>query len=147
MVFNGPLEDRILVRELIETYANAVMERDMDAWGAVWAEDAYWALPEYPDLEGFRGRKAIVDGWLAGMNTYASMTDFSKPMIYIATPGAINIDGNTATAHVFTSEIFQDPESGEEIRVRGRYDDELEKRSGQWLFIKRVYRTLHKSQG
>lgn len=143
MAFTGPLEDRILIRELIETYANGVMERNVEEWGDVWAEDAYWALPEWPGLEGFSGREAIVKGWVDSMGVYASMTDFSIPMIYIATPGAINVRGDKATAHVFTSEIFRDPESKKEMRVRGRYDDQLEKRDGRWLFTRREYRILH----
>lgn len=143
MAFTGPLEDRILIRELIETYANGVMERNIEEWGSVWAEDAYWALPEWPGLDGFQGRAAIVEAWVNSMNVYASMTDFSIPMIYIATPGAINVNGDKATAHVFTSEIFRDPESKKEIRVRGRYDDELARLGGQWQFTKRVYRILH----
>lgn len=143
MPFTGPLEDRILIRELIEAYADAVMIRDADAWGAVWAEDAYWSLPEVPGHEEFIGREAIVNGWVASMTQYASMTDYAEPMIYIATPGAIEVTGDTATARVYTSEIYKDPDSGKEIRVRGRYDDELRKRDGQWLFTRRIYRIVH----
>lgn len=145
MAFSGPLEDRILIRELIETYANGVMERNAEEWGSVWAEDAYWALPEFPGLDGFSGRAAIVAAWVGSMEVFASMTDFAKPMIYVATPGAIRVTGDTATAHVFTSEIFQDPESGREVRVRGRYDDELRKQDGRWYFTRRVYRILHQA--
>ena len=61
MPFTGPLEDRIAIREVMETYAYAVMTIDAELWASTWAEDAYWALPEYPDLGGFEGKKAIVD--------------------------------------------------------------------------------------
>ena len=147
MPYSGPLEDRILIRELIEAYADAVMIRDADAWGAVWAEDAYWSLPEVPGHEEFIGRKAIVKGWVDSMTQYASMTDYAEPMIYIATPGAIEVDGNTATARVYTSEIYKELASGEELRVRGQYDDALRKTDGQWLFTRRIYKILYASQG
>lgn len=40
MTFTGPFEDRLALRELLETYADAVTQRDADTWGAIWAEDA-----------------------------------------------------------------------------------------------------------
>ena len=67
-----------------------------------------------------------------------------KPaMIYIATPGAIEVDGDRATARVYTSEIYRVPGTDTELRVRGQYDDELARIDGKWLFTKRIYRTLH----
>ena len=145
MPFTGPFEDRIEIRELIEAYGDAVMVRDADAWGDVWAEDAYWSLPEVPGHEEFIGRDAIVKGWVDSMTQYASMTDYAEPTIYIATPGAIEVNGLTATARVYTSEIYKNPDSGTEIRVRGQYDDELGKIDGRWLFTKRIYKILHVS--
>lgn len=142
MAFSGPLEDRMLIRELFETYANGVMEGNAEEWGSVWAKDAYWALPEWPGLDGFQGREAIVKAWVDSMKVYA-LADSKVPMIYVATPGAINVTGDTATAHAFTSEIFRDPDSQKEMRVRGRYDDELAKIDGRWYFTRRVYRILH----
>lgn len=60
MAYTGPLADRIEIRELIETYADAVMWGDEAAWAGVWAEDSFWALPDFPGLEGFTGKAAIV---------------------------------------------------------------------------------------
>lgn len=143
VAFTGPLADRLAIRELIDAYADAVMVRDADAWAATWAEDAYWSLPEFPDHEEFVGRAAIRAGWLMSMQRYASMTDFSIPMIYSAFPAAIVVQGDHATARVFTSEIYRDPADGREHRVRGRYDDEIALIDGCWLFTRRVYRTIH----
>lgn len=144
MAFTGPLEDRLEIRELIDTYADAVQIRDAEAWGSVWAEDAYWALPEFPKHEGFTGKRAIVEGWVMSMTDYASMTDFSVPMIYVANPGAIEVTGDTARGHSYTSEIYRDPRSQQVHRIRGRYDDELRRIDGRWLFTKRIYRVLHR---
>lgn len=143
MRFSGPWQDRLAIRELIDAYSDAVMVRDAEAWGRCWAEDAYWSLPEFKDHEEFIGRDAIVAGWVMSMTTYASMTDFSKPMIYVSTPGAIAVDGDRATARVYTSEIYGDPATGIEHRVRGQYDDEIARIDGQWLFTRRIYRVLH----
>ena len=62
MAFTGPLEDRIAIRELMDTHAHGVMAKDAELWGSMWADDAFWALPEYPDLAGFHGKEAIVGG-------------------------------------------------------------------------------------
>lgn len=145
MAFTGPLADRVEIRELIEVYADAVMRGDAEEWGTVWAEDAFWSLPEFPGLEAFHGREAIVAGWVRSMADFGkAREEGGKPvMIYIATPGAINVDGDRATARVYTSEIFTVPGTDKEIRTRGQYDDELARIDGKWLFTKRIYRVLH----
>jgi hypothetical protein len=145
MPFTGPIEDRIAIRELMDTHAHGVMTRDPVIWGAMWAEDAYWALPEYPDLGGFSGKEAIVAGWVESMKHYG-LDGCSKPMVYFMQPGAIAIDGDRATAVAYTIEIFDDPATGARIRATGRYDDELERRGGQWLFTRREYRTVFSEQ-
>lgn len=134
MSFTGPFEDRLAIRELIEHYADAVMQRDPEAWGEVWAEDAFWSLPEFKGLEAFNGRENIVQGWVDAMGDYPGL-------VYIATPGAINVDGARATARTYTSEIFPGAE-GETLRVRGQYDDELRKIDGRWWFTSRIYKIV-----
>jgi len=37
MAFTGPFEDRLEIRELLETYSDAVCKVDADAWAATWA--------------------------------------------------------------------------------------------------------------
>lgn len=140
--FTGPLEDRILIRELMETYAHGVMTKDPELWASTWADDAFWALPEFPDLGGFTGKAAIVAGWVESMKVYG-LANCTKPMVYIVTPGTIAVDGDAARAVCYTSEIFDDPASGQTLRVRGRYDDELARIDGHWRFTRREYRTMH----
>lgn len=143
MAFAGPWQDRLAIRELIDAYSDAVMVRDAGAWGETWAEDATWSLPEFPGHEQFVGRAAIVAGWVMSMTMYASMTDFSLPMIYQAIPGAIEVVGDRATGRVYTSEIYRDPATGIEHRIRGQYDDQLQRIDGKWLFTRRDYRVIH----
>ena len=142
MAFTGPLEDRVLIRELMETYACGVMERDEALWAGTWADDAYWALPEFPDLGGFEGKAAIVSAWAESMKVYG-LEKCAKPMIYTVMPGAIEVEGDSAKAIAYTSEIFDDPETGKTLRARGRYVDELRKIDGRWLFTRREYRIMH----
>lgn len=142
MAFTGPLEDRILIRELLDTYAHGVMTRDVETWAATWADDAFWALPEFPDLGGFTGKAAIVAGWSESMKHYGLGGGAARPMVYVAHPGEILVEGDRATAISYTSEIFEDPATSKTMRLRGRYVDELAKVDGAWLFTRREYTTF-----
>lgn len=141
MPFSGPLEDRLAIRELMDTHAHGVMSRDPVLWGSIWAEDAVWELPEYPDLGEFQGKQTIVDAWTASMERYG-LDGMTKPMIYFMQPGSIEVEGHRARTVAYTIEIFDDPESGQRTRTTGRYDDELERRDGRWLFTRRSYRSI-----
>ncbi len=142
MAFTGPIEDRVAIRELMDTHAHGVMMRDADIWGAIWAEDAYWALPEYPDLGGYDGKAAIVAAWTQSMQHYG-LDNMTRPMIYFMQPGAIEVTGDSASAVAYTIEIYDDPASGKRVYNNGRYDDELRRIDGRWLFTRREYRIVH----
>lgn len=142
MAFTGPLEDRVAIRELMDTHSHGVMTRDPDLWSTIWAEDAYWALPEYPDLGGFSGKAAIVAAWTDSMARYG-LDGLSRPMIYFMQPGAIEVTGDSATAVAYTIEIYEDPATGHCVHANGRYDDQLRRIDGRWLFTRREYRIVH----
>jgi hypothetical protein len=148
MAFTGPAEDRLAIRELYDAYSDACVLGDDEAWGALWTEDAYWSLPEFEGHEEFVGRDAIVKGWRWSMDLYGPLRGENGRacMIYVGTPGAIAVDGDRATARCYTSEITKWPGHDTETRTRGRYDDELIKQDGRWMFQKRTYRTLHNAQ-
>jgi ketosteroid isomerase-like protein len=135
MPFTGPAEDRLAIRELIETYADAVVNRDADAWGATWAEDAEWSLPDYPEIGTTQGRAAIVAMWTEAMKAYPGI-------LFQAWPGSIEIDSDTARVRSYTSEVYDQGETT--MRDRGRYDDVCVKRNGQWLFKSRTFRNVHR---
>lgn len=135
MTFTGPFEDRLAIRELLETYADAVTRRDADAWGATWAEDAEWSLPDYPELGTTKGRPAIVAMWIEAMKAYPGI-------MFEAWPGSIAIDGDRATMRSYTSEIYD--QDGTTMRDRGVYEDTCVKIGGRWLFASRSFRNIHR---
>ena len=135
MAFSGPLEDRIAIRELMDKYADAVNQRDAERWGSTWAEDSSWKLPVIPGMENVSGKDNIVTAWKAGMNLF--------PFIFMSISiGDIDINGDTATARAYTSEVGT-TRDGTEIRPRGQYDDKLVKIEGQWLFKERIFHSLY----
>ena len=135
MAFTGPFEDRIAIRELFETYAAAVTALDAEAWGSTWAEDAEWALPDYPEIGTTQGRAAIVAMWVEAMKGFPGI-------MFEAWPGAIAVTGDTATAICYTAEVYD--RDGQTHRDRGRYEDTLVKQDGRWLFKTRSFRNIHR---
>ncbi len=136
MAFSGPLEDRLAIRELIDAYADATMLRDPEAWGDLWAYDAVWELPDFPHYGDTVGREAIVALWLRAVADH-------RDLVYVATPGAIEVEGDRATVRLYTSEVYASPHDGHAIRRRGRYDDELVKRDGRWYIARHRFQMLH----
>ncbi len=135
MPYTGHFEDRLAIRELLETYADAVTRRDAQTWGATWAEDAEWSLPDYPELGTTRGRPAIVAMWIEAMKGYPGI-------MFEAWPGSIEVSGESATMRSYTSEVYD--QDGVTMRDRGVYEDTCVKVDGRWLFRSRSFRNIHR---
>jgi ketosteroid isomerase-like protein len=138
MPFTGPADDRLALRELIETYADAVTRGDAAAWGATWASDAQWSLPDYPDIGTTSGRDAIVAMWTEAMKHYPGI-------MFEAWPGSIEVKGDTATMRSYTAEVYDGADGVH--RDRGQYDDECVKIDGRWSFHRRTFRNIHRQIG
>ncbi|WP_232492357.1 nuclear transport factor 2 family protein [Novosphingobium kaempferiae] len=135
MPFTGPFEDRLAIRELLETYADAVTRRDAEAWGATWAQDAEWSLPDYPELGTTKGRPAIVGMWIEAMKAYPGI-------MFEAWPGSVEVSGEHAVMRSYTSEVYD--QDGVTMRDRGVYEDTCVKIDGKWLFKSRSFRNIHR---
>ncbi len=126
MAYSGSIEDRLLIRELVETYNDAVFRRDSQAWQDIWADDAQWHIFG----QVIKGRAAIVSMWEQAMGAFSYVGFFAQP-------GSINVMGATATAVVYVREtIVQD---GALRRVEGQYNDALIKQDGVWRYKSRIY--------
>lgn len=135
MLFTGPVEDRLAIRELLEAYADAVTRCDADDWGALWADDGIWSLPDYPEYPDTHGKVAIVEMWVTAMKNYPGV-------MFEAWPGSIRVSGNHAEVRSWTSEVYE--KEGKVHRDRGRYDDVCVKVDGRWLFQSRAFRNIHR---
>jgi ketosteroid isomerase-like protein len=132
---SNEVADRLAINELIATYNDAVMRFDADAWGSTWAEDGVWSLPGMGD--GIAGRDTIVATWKMAMDQFEFVGFF-------ASPGPVQIDGDTARGTLYQQELLVQKEGGER-QVIGRYSDEFAKVDGKWFFKKRVYEVLRDS--
>ena len=136
--FTGPLEDRMAVREVLETYADAVNQFDGEVWASLWVEDSQWDLPDYPELGTVHGKKAIVDMWHSAMPNYPKLT-------FNITIGSICVEGDTATTRSYISEVYDDPKTGKDKRAQGEYNDRLIKQTGEWLLQHRTFTVRHQT--
>jgi len=128
MVSSGPLEDRIAIRELVESYNDAVMRFDAEAWAQNWVDDAVWSLPGGGEAAG---KAKIVSLWKAMMSAFSFVG-------FYASAGPIVVKGDSATATWWQQEMLHGKD-GTKTAVHGRYEDVYAKRGGCWYFARRVY--------
>jgi len=131
VISSGPVEDRLAIRELVESYNDAVMRFDAEAWAANWAADGSWSLPGAGTIEG---KAAIVATWKQAMSAFEFVGFF-------ASAGPIVVEGDRASATWYQQE-FLHQKDGVKRRITGRYDDQYVKQSGRWYFQCRTYNVL-----
>ncbi|HLY58158.1 MAG TPA: nuclear transport factor 2 family protein [Stellaceae bacterium] len=132
MSATGSVEDRLAIRELMESYADAVVRRSSADWGATWAEDGTWSLVG----KVAQGRHNIVALWEELMANFPFVCQYP-------TCGGIKVAGNTAAGTWYLLEMCETPD-GKEMLYSGRYDDTYVKGGdGNWRFKSRSYTVLH----
>jgi uncharacterized protein (TIGR02246 family) len=131
MISSGPVEDRLAIRELVESYNDAVMRFDGDAWASNWTDDATWSLPGMGEVTG---KDKFFPMWKGAMSGYSFVGFF-------ASAGPIVVDGDTAHGTWYQQE-FLHGKDGTKRNVTGQYEDDYVKRDGRWYFQKRVYAVL-----
>jgi len=129
--FTGSVEDRLAIRERIESYNDAVFRFDADDWAECWAEDAEWQVGD----NRASGRAAIRELWLK------LMSGFEAAGMYVA-HGSVSVDGDTADSRSYMLEVLKQKDGTERL-VSGRYDDKLRRDAdGAWRFVGRSYQVL-----
>lgn len=139
MAFVGPVEDRLAIRELLETYAGAVTQRDADAWGSCWANESDWFMPDLGVT--LSGRGNIVSSWIAMMAEYHGPADQPWAFSFISVPASIVVDGDRADVVSTSVEAFADA-LGKTVHLKGEYRDVAVKQDGAWLFRSRSWRLM-----
>lgn len=124
-------EDRLAIRELAETYADAVCRRDADAWGGTWAPEGVW------DLGGkvVEGRSALVPFWTKVMTGFPFVVQIIHSVL------VDEVEGDTAKARCWLGEQLTDGDGNARTTV-GHYHDELVKHDGRWYYSRRTYQTV-----
>ncbi|MFA7440625.1 MAG: nuclear transport factor 2 family protein [Sphingomonadaceae bacterium] len=127
--------DRVAINDVLARYADGVTRRDVAVWRSTWDEDAEWYLF---GPESVRGRDAIVAAWEEAIAGFPFV-------VMMVSQGAVEIDGDRAQGHSFSSEIARTAD-GKRLRVHGCYEDRYIRRNGVWGFSFRRFTVLNSEE-
>lgn len=132
MEFSGALEDRIAIRELIDTYNSAVIHKDTQRWRSTWADRSSWLLMG----NEVSGIDNIVTTWEAAMKQFSFVS-------FMGTPGSHKLGDQQGTGTVHVAETLVDLDK-QQRNIFGLYNDEYVKnKHGKWQFARRDYQILY----
>jgi uncharacterized protein (TIGR02246 family) len=135
MAFTGPTEDRIAIRELHDTYADASFRGDMEQRLGCFIDDCICTNP-FGEMRGKTQLKAMWDQMFSGLNVAA----------FFPVVGAIEVDGDRARSRAYIREVFL-AKDGSIMKLVGSYDDQLVRENGAWKFARRDYAMLIREGG
>jgi hypothetical protein len=135
------LADRLMIEDLMISYATAHNVTEPDLYRNIFTEDAEIALPTgQVILKGIDKIMASVKvdrerfnaGAKEGVRTYGNMR-------HIITNMVVNITGNTATGSCYLlNTAYNAATNKPEILAMGRYEDNYVKKNGKWLIARRT---------
>ena len=126
MPFTGPLEDRIAIREMYDTYADGANRMDRETWLSAWADDGVWKT-HYFEVSGHAGIGAKYDELMAAVTATTFLSQLCS----------IEVDGDSAKASAIGQERLIMP--GGSFRLTGLNQDRLVRRAGRWQILRRDY--------
>lgn len=129
----GAVSDRLAIRELMESYNAAVIEKDAAKWINNWVEDGVWNLGG----GNIEGKDRILESWLTIMAPYEYASVFAQPAF-------IHIKADEGTALWHTNERLK-LYSGDEMLAVGRYKDRYVRLNGVWKIKQRDYSVVFTS--
>lgn len=127
MPFTGPVEDRLAIRELYGTYADASWRGDRAQWLGTFAPDGRWTSHLF-DVTGHEALAATWDGMWKDWSAVAFLGEI----------GSMEVEGDTARVRSYAREVVQTNDGGV-FKLCGRYEDALVRIGGDWKFARRDY--------
>ena len=127
------------IQSQISRYTDAVNSRNWDDFPAIFAEDATWEAIGL-DLR-FEGLAAITKGLSGVVGAMSSFVQMNCPAVMNYT------GGERASARSTIYEIGESESQGSWFEAYGRYEDELVRHNGVWLFQSRRFVRLIRKEG
>ena len=129
MPFTGPIEDRLAIREMYDSYADGANRMERAIWLSVWADDAVWQT-HYFAVQGIAAIGAQYDELMAPVTA----TSFFSQLC------AIEVAGDKAHGRAIAQERLAMP--GGSYRLTGSYEDRLARTAAGWRFVRREYHVM-----
>lgn len=137
MNFCGSSEDRLAIRDLLDTFADAHTREDRELWASCWADDATWVTTQGEH----RGKEQILAAWLSWNNAYHR----ARSILFRVTfnqAASIQVNGDTAIGRSYFSVATFSQEIDGPLHFYGMYRDEYVKIDKRWLFKVRIYDSI-----
>jgi uncharacterized protein (TIGR02246 family) len=127
------IADRVEIGALPGEYTDAIMMRDYDRFASLFTEDGAWRMPHID--EEFLGREEI----RAAIERLQRLWDY---FVQTAHPGAILLDGDTATGRAYVTELGQMRDGRAQLNHSVCHDS-YERAPDGWKFSERRYEVMY----
>lgn len=127
MAFTGSADDKHIIRERLETYADAVARQDLETYLACWAEDGR-RTGAGGECQGKAGLREHWNGIFGAIDK----------MAFFVQVASIEVDGDHAEVRSYCLELMEFRD-GNGAKIVGEYADELVCNAGEWVFAHRDY--------
>ena len=123
------IADRCEIEALRGEFTDAVMMRDYDRVASLFTPDAAWRMPNIPvELTGQEEIRAFGE----------RVPGFVDYLVQTTHPGAIRLDGDTASGRAYIQELIRLRDGSSELNY-AIYHDRYRRTTDGWRFAERVY--------
>jgi ketosteroid isomerase-like protein len=139
--------DRVAIEQLWAKYAQALDTADPELYSSLFTPDAYVEVDGKP----YKGRQAIQE-LVRGIRQKLQIDKLPAdshgrrfgPIRHLLSNLIVDLQGNRATSESYWTEIITNGKNAQgdgnppSVLKMGRYEDELVKQNGKWLFSRRI---------
>jgi len=123
------IADRFEIEALRAEFTDAVMMRDYDRVATLFTQDGVWRMPNIPaELAGQDEIRAFGE----------RVPGFVDYLVQTTHPGAVRLDGDTASGRAYIQELIRLRDGGSELNY-AIYHDSYRRTPDGWRFAERVY--------
>ncbi len=141
------VQDRLQIEQLWAKYALALDSADPELYASLFTADAYVEVDGQP----YKGR-ASIQGLIRDIRNKLNIDALPAdprgrkfgPIRHIVSGLTVDLNGNKATSESYWTEIIANGKNSQgvgnppSVLKMGRYEDELVKQNGHWLFSRRI---------
>lgn len=130
------MSDREQIQDLLTRYSYSISVRDFDTVATLFTPDASWELFGHPEMKTkFKG-PSLPEG-------IKSIVVPTSSLIQMNSPALIEVNGDRATTAFTVNESGDIKATNQYFTMFGRYNDEVVKVNGKWLFEARRFTILN----
>jgi len=129
MIATVTIEDREAIRELLARYCHFIDAGETDRWVDLYAEGAVLVMNMgAPPIEGKEALRTFASAWRPGAGLHLS----ANPIITFG-DGTHGGEEANVDSYVLVISGGDDPR----VLLAGRYEDRVQRVSGEWKFVRR----------